>query len=299
MDAFKSFMAGLFSLIFGILVICTVYVFSISSFATKDNIVKSMEKTDLLTSVKKIRNSGSGAGNNGVAQVVDEMYSLASQFSVSSDVVDSIIDSKITKQIIGDAVGNLTDYVVNGKETRVFSEDDIYELITDNLDDILEAANVSLDDGQKEKFLREIKKQLPDIVEVVPTSESLVNSEHNFEINLIQELFSTKTKVILCVCLVISGVIVIILKRKDFEWCANLGVALLISGLVILGIGLLVPEFLVDMIGTTDISLFASSIVDSLAKPIMYSGVGVLVLAILLFIFYKVMENRNYKKSKS
>lgn len=299
MDAFKSFMAGLFSLIFGILVICTVYVFSISSFATKDNIVKSMEKTDLLTSVKKIRNSGSGAGNNGVAQVVDEMYSLASQFSVSSDVVDSIIDSKITKQIIGDAVGNLTDYVVNGKETKVFSEDDIYELITDNLDDILKAANVSLDDGQKEKFLREIKKQLPDIVEVVPTSESLVNSEHNFEINLIQELFSTKTKVILCVCLVISGVIVVILKRKDFEWCANLGVALLISGLVILGIGLLVPEFLVDMIGTTDISLFASSIVDSLAKPIMYSGVGVLVLAILLFIFYKVMENRNYKKSKS
>lgn len=299
MDAFKSFMAGLFSLIFGILVICTVYVFSISSFATKDNIVKSMEKIDLLTSVKKIRNSGSGAGNNGVAQVVDEMYSLASQFSVSSDVVDSIIDSKITKQIIGDAVGNLTDYVVNGKETRVFSEDDIYELITDNLDDILKAANVSLDDGQKEKFLREIKKQLPDIVEVVPTSESLVNSEHNFEINLIQELFSTKTKVILCVCLVISGVIVIILKRKDFEWCANLGVALLISGLVILGIGLLVPEFLVDMIGTTDISLFASSIVDSLAKPIMCSGVGVLVLAILLFIFYKVMENRNYKKSKS
>ena len=299
MDAFKSFVAGLFSLIFGILVICTVYVFSISSFATKDNIVKSMEKTDLLTSVKKIRNSGSGAGNNGVAQVIDEMYSLASQFSVSSDVVDSIIDSKITKQIIGDAVGNLTDYVVNGKETRAFSEDDIYELITDNLDDILKAANVSLDDGQKEKFLREIKKQLPDIVEVVPTSESLVNSEHNFEINLIQELFSTKTKVILCVCLVISGVIVVILKRKDFEWCANLGVALLISGLVILGIGLLVPEFLVDMIGTTDISLFASSIVDSLAKPIMYSGVGVLVLAILLFIFYKVMENRNYKKSKS
>lgn len=295
----KSFGAGLFSFVFGVLVICMILVFNVSGFATKENITKSMINTDLLTSIKKIRNSGSGEGSNGASQVIDEMYSLADQFSVSEDVVDSIINSNITKQIIGDAIGNLTDYVINGKETMVFSEDDIYELITDNLDDILKAANVSLDDGQKEKFLREIKKQLPDIVEVVPTSESLVNSEHNFEINLIQELFSTKTKVILCVCLVISGVIVVILKRKDFEWCANLGVALLISGLVILGIGLLVPEFLVDMIGTTDISLFASSIVDSLAKPIMYSGVGVLVLAILLFIFYKVMENRNYKKSKS
>ena len=299
MDAFKSFMAGLFSLIFGVLVVCTVYVFSISSFATKDNIVKSMEKTDLLTSAKKIRNSGSGFGNSGAAQIIDEMYSLASQFSVSSDVVDSIIDSKITKQIIGDAVGNLTDYVVNGKEVKAFSEDDAYELIEDNLDDILKAGNVSLDDGQREKFLREIKKQLPDIVEAVPTASSLANSGHNFEINLIQELFSTKTKVILCTGLVISGVIVIILKRKNYEWSANLGVALLISGLVILGMGLLVPEFLVDMIGTTDISLFASSIADSLAKPIIYSGIGVLVLAILLFIFYKVMENKSYKKSKS
>lgn len=297
MDVFKSFIAGLFSLFFAVLVICTVYVFSISSFATKDNIVKSMENTDLLTNVNKIRNSGSGEGSNGVSQIIDEMYSLASQFSVSDEVVDSIIDSKITKQIIGEAVGNVTDYMINGKETKAFSEDDAYNLINDNLDDILKASNVTLDDGQKEKFLREVKKQLPDIVKVIPTSESLANSSHNFEINLVQELFSTKIKVILCIGLAVSGIIVIIIKRKNFEWCANLGVALLISSLVILGMGLLMPEFLVDMIGTTDLSLFASSITDSLSRPIMYSGVGIFVLSIILFIVYKVMENRNYKKS--
>ena len=295
----KSFGAGLFSFVFGVLVICMILVFNVSGFATKENITKSMINTDLLTSIKKIRNSGSGEGSNGASQVIDEMYSLADQFSVSEDVVDSIINSNITKQIIGDAIGNLTDYVINGKETRMFSEDDIYELITDNLDDILKAANVSLDDGQKEKFLREIKKQLPDIVEVVPTSESLVNSEHNFEINLIQELFSTKVKVILCVLAIISALAVIILKKEDFEWCANLGVSLLIAGLVTMGISLLIPGLVIDMMGSVDLSLFSSSITEVLSKPILYSGAGILVLAILLFIFYKVMENRNYKKSKS
>lgn len=297
MHFLKSFGAGLFSLLFGVILVATVCVFNISAFATKDNIVKSMENTDLLTNVKKIRNSGSSEGNNGVSQIIDEMYSLASQFSVSEEVVDSIIDSKITKQIIGDAVGNVTDYVVNGKETKAFSEDDVYNLINDNLDEILESSNVSIDEGQKEKFLREVKKQLPDIVEVIPTSESLANSGHNFEINMVQEFFSTEVKVILCVGLVISGVIVIVLKRKNFEWCADLGVTSLISGLVIMGISLLVPSVVVDMIGTTDLSLFASSITDILTKPILYSGIGVLAFAIILLIFYKVMEKRSVKKN--
>ena len=104
---------------------------------------------------------------------------------------------------------------------------------------------------------------------------------------------------ILCVGLVISGVIVIVLKRKNFEWCVDLGVTSLISGLVIMGISLLVPSVVVDMIGTTDLSLFASSITDILTKPILYSGIGVLAFAIILLIFYKVMEKRSVKKIKS
>lgn len=299
MNFLKSFVAGLFTLIFGVLVVVTICVFNISGFANKENIVNQMKDTDILTEVKKIRNSGSGEGENGISQVIDEMYSLASQFSVSEEVVDSIIDSKITKEIVGDAVGNLTDYVVNGKETKALTADDAYNLINDNLDDILKESNISLDDGQKEKFLREIKKQLPDMVEVVPTSESLANSGYVNQIKLLQEMFSTKVKVILCVSIAVSAVIVIILKRKEFEWCANLGVALLIAGLVTLGLSLVIPGVVVDMISTTDISLLASSISDSLAEPILYSGVGTLVLAILLFIFYKIMERKADKKIES
>ena len=295
----RSFVAGLFSLIFGVLVVITICVFSISGFASKENIVKQMEKTDIVTDVKKIRNSGSSEGESGLSQVIDEMYSLASQFSVSEDVVDKIIDSKITKEIIGDAVGNLTDYVVNGKETNALTTDDAYNLINDNLDSILKESNISLDDGQKEKFLREIKKQLPDVMETIPTSERLVNSKYVDQINLLQELFSTKVKIILCVGVAISAIIVIILKRKEFEWCANLGVALLIAGLVTLGLSLIVPSLLIDMIGATDLSLFASSLSDSLVKPILYSGIVTLVVAIILFIFYKIMEKIADKKIKA
>ena len=83
MHFLKNFVAGLFTLIFGILVVATICVFSVSAFATKDNIVDKMKSVDIITEVKKIRNSGSTEGASGVTQVIDEMYSLASQFSVS------------------------------------------------------------------------------------------------------------------------------------------------------------------------------------------------------------------------
>ena len=293
----KSFVAGLFTLVFGVLVVVTICVFNVSSFATKENIVNWMKETDVLTEVKKIRNSGSADGNSGMAQVVDEMYSLASQFSVSEEVVDSIIDSNVTKEIIGGAVGNLTDYVINGENTAVLSEEDIYNVVNDNLDDILEENNLSIDEGQKEKFLREVEKQLPDIVAVIPTSEDIMGSSYGANIEQIQTIFSTNTKILLCVCLAISGAIVIILKRKGFEWCANLGVSLLIAGLVTIGLSLLMPGLVIDMMSATDLSMFATSLTDDLTKPILYSGVGALVLAIILFIFYKVMERRLYKRN--
>ena len=290
MNFLKSFIAGLFSLFFGILLIITVCVFSISSFANKDNIVNNMKQTDILTEVKKIRNSGSSEGQSGVTQVIDEMYSLASQFSVSEDVVDKIIDSDVTKEIIGESVGNLTDYVINGKKTKVLSADDIYDLINNNLDDMLKSSDMTLDDGQKEKFLREIKKQLPDIVSVIPTSDELSN--YSYELEQVQEIFSNETKVILCICLVISMVIVIVIKRKNFEWCINLGVALLISGLIIMGLALVVPEFITGMMGSIDLSLFVSSFTELSVKPILYSGALILILAIILLVLYKVLNRK-------
>lgn len=299
MNVLKSFVSGLFTLLFGVLVVLIVCVFCISGFADKDNIVGKMKETDILTEVKKVRNSGVTESNSGVTQVIDEMYSLASQFSVSEEVVDKIIASDITKEIVGSAVGNLTDYVVNGKETKVLSADDAYNLISDNLDDILRASDVEISDGQKEKFLREVEKQLPDIVEVIPTSEDLLGSNYGNEIKSLQKLFSTQIKVILVVSLVVSAVIVIVLKRREFEWCANLGVALLISGLVIIGLSLVMPSLMVGFMDETDLSLFASSLTDYMAKPILYSGVSVTILAIILFIFYKFMERKNSNTIKS
>lgn len=297
MKILKSFLAGLFSIFFGIFVVATICIFCISGFASKSNVKEKLKETDLLMEVKKIRNSGNTESESKITAAINDVYSLASQFSVSEEVVDKIIDSKATKEVIGSAVGNLTDYVINGKEAKILSSDDVYEVISDNLDDVLKASDLKIDDSSKEKFLREIKKQLPDIVEVIPNSEDVLGTDYGDKVEIMQKIFSTQSKVICVLGIIVSMIVVILLKKKEFEWLANLGVSLLMSGLATIGISLLMPSVIVSAMNEADLSLFASSLTGFITKPILYCGIGLIIISLGMFIGYKILEKRNLQVS--
>ena len=55
------------------------------------------------------------------------------------------------------------------------------------------------------------------------------------------------------------------------------------------------PGFIVEMMGEAELSMFVTVLTDFITKPILYSGVGVLVLAIILFVVYKILENKKIK----
>ena len=84
----------LFICLFSVL---TVGLFCISSFASKENIIKQIKTVNLLTEVKKVKNSGAQNSNSKITNVINDMYSLASQFNVDEAVVDTIINSNVTK----------------------------------------------------------------------------------------------------------------------------------------------------------------------------------------------------------
>lgn len=289
MKVVKNIFTVLFTILFSIFIVLNICVFCVSDFAVKDNIVESIKKMDISKEVNKIRNSGNGSGK--LSGAINDMYLLASQFSVSEKVVDQIIDSNATKEIIGKATGNLTDYVVNGKDTKIISADDAYDIISDNLDEWLEDSGVSITDSQKEKFLREVEKQLPDIAEFIPSSEDLLGTEYEDKIKLIQKIFSKQTKIICIVGLIVSGIMVIILKGKYFT--LNLGIASLISGLVTVGLSFVLPELIVSMMNEADLSLIASSISNELAKSLLYFGFIPIIVSIILLIIYKITKKKN------
>lgn len=277
-----------------LLVVCltlAVFVFNISSFSKTENMEKTIENTDLLTEVNKIRNSGKVGNQSALSSVIDDVYATAEEYGISDKLVDTVIDSKAMKEALGKAAGNVTDYVVNGVETPILTTDDLYKVAEDNIDDWIKESGIEVTDNQKDKILEGSKEFIPIVVDNLPTSSELA-ADYESEVDFVQTFFSNQVKVILVVVSIILTILLIILGRKNMRWLANLGTSLLVGGLITLGLAFVLPDLITMVPSSSDISFITGSITDYMFRPILISGGVMILLCILLFVFYNVCRKK-------
>ena len=277
-----------------LLVVCltlAVFVFNISSFSKTENMKKTIENTDLLTEVNKIRNSGKVGNQSALSSVIDDVYATAEEYGISDKLVDTVIDSKAMKEALGKAAGNVTDYVVNGVETPILTTDDLYKVAEDNIDDWIKESGIEVTDNQKDKILEGSKEFIPIVVDNLPTSSELA-ADYESEVDFVQTFFSNQVKVILVVISIILTILLIILGRKNMRWLANLGTSLLVGGLITLGLAFVLPDLITMIPSSSDISFITGSITDYMFRPILISGGVMILLCILLFVFYNVCRKK-------
>ena len=277
-----------------LLVVCltlAVFVFNISSFSKTENMEKTIENTDLLTEVNKIRNSGKVGNQSALSSVIDDVYATAEEYGISDKLVDTVIDSKAMKEALGKAAGNVTDYVVNGVETSILTTDDLYKVAEDNIDDWIKESGIEVTDNQKDKILEGSKEFIPIVVDNLPTSSELA-ADYESEVDFVQTFFSNQVKVILVVISIILTILLIILGRKNMRWLANLGTSLLVGGLITLGLAFVLPDLITMIPSSSDISFITGSITDYMFRPILISGGVMILLCILLFVFYNVCRKK-------
>lgn len=277
-----------------LLVVCltlAVFVFNISSFSKTENMEKTIENTDLLTEVNKIRNSGKVGNQSALSSVIDDVYATAEEYGISDKLVDTVIDSKAMKEALGKAAGNVTDYVVNEVETPILTTDDLYKVAEDNIDDWIKESGIEVTDNQKDKILEGSKEFIPIVVDNLPTSSELA-ADYESEVDAVQTVFSNQVKVILVVVSIILTILLIILGRKNMRWLANLGTSLLVGGLITLGLAFVLPDLITMVPSSSDISFITGSITDYMFRPILISGGVMILLCILLFVFYNVCRKK-------
>ena len=277
-----------------LLVVCltlAVFVFNISSFSKTENMEKTIENTDLLTEVNKIRNSGKVGNQSALSSVIDDVYATAEEYGISDKLVDTVIDSKAMKEALGKAAGNVTDYVVNGVETPILTNEDLYKVAEDNIDEWIKESGIEVTDNQKDKILEGSKEFIPIVVDNLPTSAELA-TDYESEVDFVQMFFSNQVKVILVVISIILTILLIILGRKNMRWLANLGTSLLVGGLITLGLAFVLPDLITMVPSSSDISFITGSITDYMFRPILISGGVMILLCILLFVFYNVCRKK-------
>ena len=277
-----------------LLVVCltlAVFVFNISSFSKTENMEKTIENTDLLTEVNKIRNSGKVGNQSALSSVIDDVYATAEEYGIYDKLVDTVIDSKAMKEALGKAAGNVTDYVVNGVETPILTNEDLYKVAEDNIDEWIKESGIEVTDNQRDKILEGSKEFIPIVVDNLPTSAELA-TDYKSEVDAVQTVFSNQVKVILVVVSIILTILLIILGRKNMRWLANLGTSLLVGGLITLGLAFVLPDLITMIPSSSDISFITGSITDYMFRPILISGGVMILLCILLFVFYNVCRKK-------
>lgn len=274
-----------------ICLVLSVYVFSISSFSKTDNMEKTIEKTDLLTEVKKIRNSGKVGNQSALSSVIDDVYATAEEYGISDKLVDTVIDSKAMKEALGKAAGNVTDYVINGVSTPILTDDDLYKVAEDNIDDWIKESGIEVTDNQRDKILEGSKEFIPIVVQNLPTSEDIAK-DYKTEVSAVQTLFSAPIKVGLIVlsCLLLG--LLIIFGRSGNKWMANLSLVLIFSGLILLVSAFILPDLLMSVPISSDISFITGSLTDYMFKPAIISGIVMIGLCIVLGIVYNTVRGK-------
>ena len=285
MKMFKTFLAVFFSILFSLFVVLNVFVFNISLFADKNNIKKNIKNIDLVKEVNKVRNSGSVDNESKINKTINEVYSVAKEYGVPERVVDEIINSDTTKNILGVSAGNFMDYIINGSDFSFLSVDEAYNLISKNVDKLINEVDIDISLGQKEKFLNRVKLELPDIIDSFPKKEDLLASSYGKRIKMFQKMFNKSVKIVLIVGLTLSMIMVFILKK--IEAFNYLGIAMLLSGLILAIFSFLIPSLLISGLNQAELSIFAGSLIDYLSKDFLISSIAVITLSIISLLIFK------------
>lgn len=278
------FIFGFFLIVF---LLGTIFVFNVSSFASTEKLQENFKNLDLVTEVKKIKNSGNSSNQGELSKTINEIYDLAARLSIPSDFVDQIINSEAMKETLGIMAGSISDYVVNGISKPLLTEDEIDRIIDDNIDKWVIDSNVEMSETTKSRLVSGMKELVPTLISVMPTSEEIMESEYQEEVELIQLVFSNETKIILSVIDGILILLIVILGLKHNKWALNLGISFLITGFIAIIVSLFLPDMLITLLNQDAYSV-AFMLLEFIAKPFIITGAVLLFISIILFIVYGV-----------
>ncbi len=297
MKIFKTIIA----LFLSILTICALYALfiigNISSFFSVDNIEKATSNIDTVHEIEKIQNSTATAGKKAeIADIIDTAYNEAESHGISKNLVDEIFNSNEVKTFLGKAVGNTTDYIVNGNESKPVTSEDFNKLLDDNIDKWIEDSNTDISDSKKEVLVVRIKNASAGIINNLPSTETINKNLDKNTIQQINFIFSKEVKTALVILIAISMIIIFFLKKKENRWLMYTGSIALITGLLTVATSFVINDVVALLLNNYGITFMINSFSTIFSHQILITGVVSVVVALIVFITY-ILLKKKYKNS--
>ncbi len=293
MQAFKTFISVLLTLLIMIMLYVLFILGNISSFFSSDNIQKAVSNIDVTHEISKMKNSSLTAGGKAeIIDIVDTAYEEAKNHGISTQLVDEMFNSKEVKMFLGKAVGNTTDYVINNKKEKKLMSDDFNKILDENIDKWLQKADIQISDSKKEVLLIRMKEASKGIIDTLPSEEVINNKVDDSILNKIRLIFSSEVRVGLVIAISMMLILLFFLKKREAKWLVYLAMAALIAGLVTIATGFMINDILDLVLKEYNLSFMMNSFSVTFAHNIFITGAVSSVIALLIFLVHMIIQKR-------
>lgn len=273
----------------------TTFLYATGNVLSEENVHEQIEVLNTKQLVQSDVMEKKGALKN-FKETINLLYEVANELSISDKVIDNTIESSIIKEIFYDVSSNLLIYLKTGDNNSIFSLSQFYQLVDNNLDNILKQSNIKLSKTDKDFLASIIKKEASNYIKKIPTSKVVFSQVKEKQLKQIRFILNPNLilwAILLCTILISF---IIALNFKKGIWLRYLFVSFMISGLL----NLLISFIIINKINTYSISTLFPRLVEIWENSIYMISECLFLLSILFIIFsiiYKmILLKTTYKK---
>lgn len=226
---------GMISTILTIIVIPIVMAFivylSTRDIVSKKNVEKLVKDINISNFLVDENGNYNELGND----IKDELV----KNGLPSEVVDEFVNSKEISDFFSKYAGEFTDFIINDKEIKQPTAEDISKLINENVDSIVDELrnkkvkgyeeltdeNIALFKSNIDEISKEIENELPDI------EESINDSEAREAFKIVRFIFSDVVYMIILSVIAVFLILITLLNLKRYGFLIWYGVIFILSSL--------------------------------------------------------------------
>lgn len=162
-----------------------------------------------------------------VRKKVDKIVSIGKLINKEDIIKQDILNSTISKQIVSTMAINIVNSIRDNKYYSLYELDDYYYLLDNNIDNIIESANIPLLYNFKSNILDILKDLAEDIIKDIPSTYKITKRIPNYKYNIMHYVINYNNRKILISIDIILLILLIILYRNKI--INNLIIILIIS----------------------------------------------------------------------
>lgn len=225
--------------------------------------------------------------------VYDKLANTFEKMGLEKNATERILKSDEFTNVISQVLNSAAEYYVLGKTDLFMTNEKIDSLVDENIDGVLVASGMNIQDNYKTKLVSEVKTTLYEIFKSPTTRENLIGEEN---LRILNFILSDTLKIALGVAILVLTLLIALVKWSIGKAIRDNGIVTIIVASFILIMGLIFGYAFTLIAGRlpsiTDYVSVLTPVLRYFGNILLINGMVALVVGILLLLIAKLIKRK-------